>query len=128
MRFEIFSSELSWVDIIPYIKYQGIEGTRNDVDGTNAGRVLQDALLTRDRLATKYKWNITTIPLDNDTAKMIESLLMPEFFRIRTDFFASTLTQYECYSNNVTKTYVIRKKAGVTYHDYVKLSFPIVQR
>ena len=127
MRFEIFSSELSWVDIVPYIKYQGISGSRNDVDGPNAGRVIQDAMMTRDRLATKYKWEITTIPLDNDTAKMIESLLMPEFFRIRTDFFGN-FSQYECYSNNVQKTYVIRKKAGVTYYDYVKLSFPIVQR
>ena len=123
MRFEIYSSTRSWVDIVPYIKYEGFEGTRNDVDGPNAGRVIQNALMTRDRLATKYKWNITTIPLPNDTAKMIEELLMPEFFRIRTDYFDSVLTQYECYTNNVQKTYVIYKG-----YDMVKLSFPIVQR
>ena len=123
MRFEIYSATRSWVDIVPYIKYEGFEGTRNDVDGPNAGRVIQNALMTRDRLATKYKWNITTIPLPNDTAKMIEELLMPEFFRIRTDYFDSVLTQYECYSNNVQKTYVIYKG-----YDMVKLSFPIVQR
>lgn len=122
MRFEIYSTTRSWVDITPYVKYQGFEGSRNDVDGVNAGRVISNALMTRDRLATKYKWNITTIPLDNDTAKMIEELLMPEFFRIRTDYF-SDLTQYECYSNNVVKTYVIYKG-----YDMVKLSFPIVQR
>ena len=124
MTFEIYnSSKNSWVDITPYIKYQGFDGSRNDVDGPGAGRVLGNALMIRDRLATKYKWNITTIPLDNATAKMIEALLMPEFFNIRTDYFGASLTTYQCYSNNVTKTYVIYKG-----YDMVKLSFPIVQR
>lgn len=123
MTFEIYSNTRGWVDITPWIKYQGFEGTRNDVDGPNAGRVIQNALMYRDRLATKYKWNITTIPLDNTTAKLIEELLMPEFFTVRTDYFTTTLTSYTCYSNNVSKTYVINKG-----HDMVKLSFPIVER
>ena len=123
MTFEIYSNTRGWVDITPWIKYQGFEGTRNDVDGPNAGRVIQNALMYRDRLATKYKWNITTIPLDNTTAKLIEELLMPEFFTVRTDYFTTTLTSYTCYSNNVSKTYVINKG-----YDMVKLSFPIVER
>lgn len=124
MTFEIYSSTRGWVNILPYIAYQGMDGSRNDVDGSTAGRVISDARLYRDRLATKYKWNITTKPLDMATAKMIEGLLMPEFFRIRTDFFASSVTQYECYSNNVTKAYVINKGS----YEMVKLSFPIVER
>lgn len=123
MTFEIYSNTRGWVDITPWIKYQGFEGTRNDVDGPNAGRVIQNALMYRDRLATKYKWNITTIPLDNTTAKLIEELLMPEFFTVRTDYFTTILTSYTCYSNNVSKTYVINKG-----YDMVKLSFPIVER
>lgn len=123
MTFQIFSPLRGWVDILPYIKYQGVEGTRNDVDGPNAGRVISNALMYRDRLATKYKWNFTTIPLDMATAKMIEELLMPEFFTIRTDYFESPKA-YVCYSNNVQKTYVINKTSG----ELVKLSFPIVER
>lgn len=118
------SNEDPWVDITPYIKYQGVEGTRNDVDGPNAGRVIDNALMYRDRLATKRKFQITTIPLNMSTAVMIENLLMPEFFTIRTDYFEGTVKPYTVYSNNVSKTYVINKEYG----ELVKLSFPIVER
>ena len=126
MTFRIYSTTRGWVDITPYIKYQGIEGSRNDVDGPNAGRVIGDAKMYRDRLATKYKWNITTIPLTMKEAARIEALLMPEFFNIRTDYYTPNVsTQYQCYSNNVTKAYVINKGSG---RELVKLSFPIVER
>lgn len=96
------------------------------MDGTNAGRVLQDALLTRDRLATKYKWQFTTKPITAAQAASIEAMLMPEFFRVRTDWYTpGTLTVYTVYSNNVTKAYVINKGSG---RELVKLSFPIVER
>ena len=124
MTFDIYSPVYGWVDITKYTAYQGIDGSRNDVDGSEAGRVIQNALLYRERLATKYKWNITTIPIPSETAKMIESILMPEYIQIRTDYFTRGVTTYQCYSNNVTKAYVINKGS-----DYlVKLSFPIVQR
>ena len=125
MTFEIYNNTTNqWVNILPYLAYQGLDGSRNDVDGEAAGRVLQDALMIRDRLATKYKWNCTTKPIPLSTAKMIENLLMPEFFQIRTDYFANSVTQYTVYSNNVTKAYIINK----TNEPLVKLSFPIVQR
>jgi hypothetical protein len=124
MILDIYSTTLGWVDITPYIKYQGVEGTRNDVDGPNAGRVIDNALMYRDRLATKRKFQITTIPLNMSTAVMIENLLMPEFFTIRTDYFTGSPKQYTVYSNNVSKTYVINKEYG----ELVKLSFPIVER
>lgn len=124
MILEIYSTSGGWTDITPYIKYQGIEGTRNDVDGPNAGRVISDALMYRDRLATKIKFQITTIPIPMETAIMIENLLMPEFFQIRTDYFTGSSKTYTVYSNNVSKTYVINK----SYGELVKLSFPIVER
>ena len=125
MTFDIYNTNTNqWVSILPYIFYQGLDGSRNDVDGSAAGRVLQDARLFRDRLATKYKWNVTTKAISSADAKMIESLIMPEFFQIRTDFFTPNVTTYTVYSNNVTKAYIINK--GTDY--LVKLSFPIVQQ
>lgn len=123
MVFDIYSPVYGWVDITKYVKFQGFDGSRNDVDGSGAGRVIQNAYLYRERLATKYKWNCTTIPIPNDTAKMLESILMPEYIQVRTDYYSSGVTTYQCYSNNVTKAYVIYKG-----YDMVKLSFPIVQR
>ena len=115
----------AFVPLTPYIKYQGFEGSRNDVDGSNAGRVISNAEMVRDRLATKYKFNITTIPISNAQARDIEALLMPEFFNVRTDYYSSSAKVYECYSNNVTKAHVIHRESGA---DLVKLSAPIVQR
>ena len=126
MRFDILNSSGQWVSIVPYIKYQGIKYSRNDVDGSNAGRTISNALMIRDRLATKAKWNIETIPITSDIAEMIESLLMPEFFNVRTDYGTPGVSNtYEVYSNNVNRTPVIWRDNG-TY--YVTLSFPIVER
>ena len=126
MTFEIFNQSTSqWVDILWAVKYEGMDGSRNDVDGPNAGRVIADAKMDRDRLATKYKWNFTTIPITEVQAASIEALLMPEFFRVRTDYFTpGTKTIYTVYSNNVVKTHVIQQNFGAM----VKLSFPIVER
>lgn len=126
MTFDIFNQNTSqWVDILWAVKYEGFEGTRNDVDGPNAGRVISNAMMDRDRLATKYKWTMTTIPITEAQAASIEALLMPEFFRVRTDYFTpGTNTVYTVYSNNVSKVHVIQRDTGAL----VKLSFPIVER
>ena len=116
----------AFADLTPYIKYQGFDGSRNDVDGSNAGRVIDNAEMVRDRLATKFKFNFTTIPITNAIASQIEALLMPEFFYVRTDYYTpGTNTVYTCYSNNVTKAHVINRANG-SY--LVKLTAPIVQK
>lgn len=127
MRFDILNSTSGqWVSIVPYIKWQGLKYSRNDVDGSNAGRTIEDALMIRDRLATKAKWNMETIPLKADVAQMIEDLLMPEFFSVRTDYGTPGVTNtYEVYSNNVNRNAVIWRDDG-SY--YVTLTFPIVER
>lgn len=126
MTFQIFNQSTSqWVDILWAVAYQGMDSSLNSVDGSNAGRVIQDALMTRDLLAYKRKWNFTTKPIPHNKATEIEQLLMPEFFRVRTDWYTPNVnTVYTVYSNNVTKTYVIKKGYGTL----VKLSFPIVER
>lgn len=124
MTFDVYDTlNNRWVDLTPYFKYQGFEGSRNDVDGPAAGRVLEQAKMFRDRLATKYKFTVTSIPLPNSTALVIERLLMPEFFQVRTDYYSTTVQSYTVYSNNVVKAYVIYKG-----YDMVKLSFPIVEQ
>lgn len=125
MIFKVFDeNSRTWIDFVPYIAYQSFEGSRNDVDGPNAGRVIQNALMERDRLATKYKFTFTTVPLYNEKAVELEGYLMPEFFRVRTDYYSpNSVREYECYSNNITKTYVIYDG-----QDRVKFTAPIVER
>lgn len=125
MTFAIQKTNGSWLNIVPYIAYQGLDGSLNSVDGSNAGRVIDNALMTRDLLAYKRKWNITTKPIPMSVAAEIEAALMPEFFKVNTDYFTpNSPTQYTVYSNNITKAYIINKTSGAL----VKLSFPIVER
>lgn len=126
MIFAIYNQKTSqWVDILWAIAFQGLDGSLNSVDGPNAGRVIENAMMTRDLLAIKHKWNITTRPIKNTESAEIEEMLSPEFFKVRTDFFTPERpTEYEVYSNNITKAYVINKGS----YQLVKLSFPIVER
>ena len=57
--------KIDGVDITPYIAYQGIQYTRNDIDGPNAGRAL-DGTMYRDRVTVKDKWTITCRPLTGE--------------------------------------------------------------
>ena len=126
MVFSVYDNTISdWVDLKQYIAFQGLSGTRNDVDSEDTGRVIEDALLYRERLATKYKWNITTIPLPNNVAAKIEKWMMPVYINIKTDYFEGTLKTYECYANNIQKTYVKNRQTG---KELVKLTIPIVER
>ena len=50
------------VDMIPFIAYQGLKWTRNDIDSPNSGRTL-DGLMHRGRVATKIRLDITCRPL-----------------------------------------------------------------
>lgn len=127
MIFQVYDDNtLQWIDFTPIIAFQSFEGSRNDVDGPNAGRVIENAKMERDRLATKYKFTFTSIPADNATINQYEQYLMPEFFKVRTDYYSPGSSKiYECYSNNVTKAHVIHRATG---EDLVKMTAPIVER
>lgn len=127
MIFDVYDATTSqWIDFTPIMAYQSFEGSRNDVDGPNAGRVIQNAMMERDRLATKYKFTFTSIPQPNEVISQYENYLMPEFFYVRTDYYTpGTATVYECYSNNVTKAHVIHRATG---EDLVKITAPIVEK
>ncbi len=127
MIFNVLDETTStWVDFVPYIAYQSFESSRNDVDGPNAGRVIQDAKMERDRLATKYKFTFTSVPLTNEKATELENYLMPEFFYVQSDYYSpGSARVYECYSNNVTKAHIIHRATG---EDLVKITAPIVER
>ena len=115
----------TWVNIVPYIAFQNIRYTRNDVDGLNAGRAINGKMI-RDRVATKAKWEISLLGvITSDRVQAILKLIYPEVFYVRTDFPSGTITQFEVYSNNVPVEYSMLKPDGTEYYQSVK--FPIVE-
>ena len=124
MKVEIYASG-SWVDITPYIAWQGLTFSRNDIDGPDAGRTM-NGTMQRFRVNTKEKMQINTIPLTKAQSARIQSLIFPESFTVRVTPYprtnaAKTMTMY---SNNVSTSYLIHKRNG---EDLCTLSFPLIE-
>lgn len=115
--------KINGTDITPYIKFNGIKFSRNDVDGPAAGRGL-DGRLIRDRVATKAKWNIECRPLSETELRYLYNLLMPTTFTVTTNMVTGTNQNYTCYSNNVAFSFLM-DRGNADWYDGI--SFPIVE-
>lgn len=126
MTVEIYNSVTSqWVDITPFIAWQGLTFSRNDVDAPDAGRDMS-GLMHRGRVAVKEKMNVQTVQLTRAQSSMIQSLLYPETIQVRVTPYPRTNAAQvmNMYSNNVKTTYVIHRKNG---EDLQSLSFPLIE-
>lgn len=126
MTVEIYNSITSqWVDITPFIAWQGLTFSRNDVDAPDAGRDMS-GLMHRGRVAVKEKMNLQTVQLTRAQSSMIQSLLYPETIQVRVTPYPRTNAAQvmNMYSNNVKTTYVIHRENG---EDLQSLSFPLIE-
>ncbi|MBQ1789730.1 MAG: hypothetical protein II008_06110 [Oscillospiraceae bacterium] len=113
------------VDITPYITPGGLKWSRNDLEGSSAGR-LQNGDMHRDRLATKYQWDITCRLLTAAEQATILALIQPEYITVQyTDPLTNTTKIGRYYSNNFPSTYMVRRANGTEY--WAGLAFPIIQ-
>ena len=117
--------QVNGTDITPYIANQGLKWSRNDIDGPNAGRAL-DGTMYRDRVAIKYRWDVTCKPLLQSEMNTILSLVQPEYINVTfTDPVTGTTKTVECYSNNIPAQYLIYKD-GKEY--WSGITFPLIER
>lgn len=126
MTVEIYNAaNTTWVDITPYIAWQGVSFSRNDVEAPDAGRTM-DGLMHRGRVAVKEKMEVKTRPLTREESSMIQTLLFPETVQVRVTPYPRTNSVYvmNMYSNNVKVSYLIHKTNG---EDMQTLSFPLVE-
>lgn len=126
MTVEIYNSGTSkWVDITPWIAWQGLTFSRNDVDSPEAGRDMS-GLMHRGRVAVKEKMNVQTIQLTRAQSSSIQTLLYPESIQVRVTPYPRTNSAHTMtmYTNNVKTTYVIHRANG---EDLQSLSFPLIE-
>ena len=127
MKVEIYNeSTSSWFDITPWIAWQGLTFSRNDVDAPNAGRDMS-GLMHRGRVASKEKMKINTVQLTREQVSILHNLLFPEVIQVRVTPYPKTNAAQimEMYSNNVSTTYVIHRESG---EDLQSVSFPLIER
>lgn len=124
MKVEIKNASNTWVDITPYIAYQGLTFSVNSIDAPDAGRDMS-GLMHRGMIAIKEKMNIQTVQLTKSQASTLITLLLPQSFEVRVTPYpqtnaAKTMTMY---SNNIKTTYTIK----CANDELMSLSFPLIE-
>lgn len=126
MTVEIYdTTNQEWFDITPWIAWQGLTFSRNDVDSPDAGRTMS-GLMMRGRVASKEKMEIKTVQLTRAQSSTLQTLLFPESIQVRVTPYPRTNSAHimKMYSNNVKTTYVIHRENG---EDLQSLSFPLIE-
>lgn len=115
----------AWVNITPYIAYQGVSFSFNAVEAPDAGRTL-DGIMHRGLVAIKEKMEIKTIPLNRAQIAAIHSLLLPETFLVRVNPYPNTNASktFTMYANNFKTSYIIHRNNG---EEVQSMTFPLVE-
>lgn len=114
------------VDMTPYVAFQGFKWQRADVDGPNAGRTL-DAVMHRDRVATKYRLDCTCRPLKSDEAQIVLQAIKPEYVNVTYyDPELGLRNNVVMYSNNIPATFCKKDKDGTEW--WMGIAFPLIEQ
>ena len=117
--------KIDGVDITPYIAAKGIKWQRADMDGSNAGRSINGDLI-RDRIAIKWRIDVTCAPLNEEEAAMILRLIEPEFVTVEvTHPRYNNVVTMTMYSNNFPVSVARTRGEEIVYGG---IAFPLVQR
>ena len=118
--------QINGVDITPYIAFGGLKWSRNDVEAANAGR-MQNGLMQRDRVAIKYRWDVTCRPLTAEEQATVLTLIESEYVTVTyVDPTTNTTQTGTYYSNNIPSTFAIIDSKGIEW--WTGLAFPLVQQ
>ena len=112
-------------DITPYIAYNGVKWSRNDVDGPNTGRTMS-GLMVRDRVATKIRLDVTCRPLTGPQLQTLLNILLPVFVQVTYEDPMYGLVTKTMYANNNPATFFKQKDDNTEI--WTDISFPLVER
>ena len=125
MTFKISADNVSWLDITPFIKFQGVKESFNGVDGPNAGRTM-DALMHRDIIAEKLRYDVSLAPILRQDFLNIRDIIKNEYYYAEITYDDCDQISIECYSNNYSASYLIKKRQGVEY--LTQITIPVIER
>lgn len=118
--------KVNGVNMIPFIAHGGLSWQRSDVDGPNAGRML-NADMQRDRVATKIRWDVICRPVTSAELSKILTSIQPEYVSVEyTDPITNTVKTGTFYSNNVPANFLMISSSGVEYWSGV--TFPLIEK
>lgn len=115
-----------FVDLVPYIAYNGLKWTFNSIDAPNSGRDTQDGLLYRAMVAVKIRLDITCRPLLAEEAEIVLQAIKPEWLEVRYfDVQEGAIVSKQMYTNNIPATFLIQRG---TKQYWSGITFPLIER
>ena len=113
-------------DYTKYIADEGLQPSRNDLDAEGGGRDILNGLMYRSRIATKLKWTVSFLRLD-------EGIMAQLLADMDADFVQITMLEAKA-NRHITRTYycstinegVQRYIGGKTVYDGV--TFNLIER
>lgn len=115
------------VNMVPYVAYSGFQWQRSDVDGPNTTRSIEAAYLTRDRIAIKYRIDVTCRPLTTRESSKVLKAIKPEYVTVTyTDPEEGEDVTREMYSNNIPAQFHMKKPDGTEW--WSGITFPLIER
>lgn len=122
----MISLTVNGVNMIPYLASKdGLKWSRNDVDGSNAGRT-QDGTMYRDRVATKIRLDCSCRPLTAAELSTVLNTIQPVYVSVTYDDPLLGRRTAQFYSNNVPAAFLLEQPNGTAYWGGV--SFPLIER
>lgn len=74
--------KLNGHDYTKYLAEDGLKPSKNDLDADGSGRNLLDGLMYRSRIATKAKWTVSFLRLDEDVMAQLEADMDSDYVKI----------------------------------------------
>lgn len=116
-----------WLDLLPLIEQGGLKRSREDIDGQNAGRVVLNADMIRDRKATKIRLDITCRKLTDAQVQPLLNIIEDEWVVVTyTDPRMGLREGIRFYSNNNPATCECIYPDGTAL--WGGITFPLIER
>lgn len=113
-------------DYTAHVAWDGLKSTRNDLDKDGAGRNILDGLMYRKRIATKLKWTVSFLRLDETTLRQLEADMDHEFVDVTLLEARTNTRSTRTYYTSTINEGVQRYAEGHTVYDGV--TFEITER
>ena len=113
------------VDILEDIENKGLKWSYQDIDGPNTGRTM-DGNMERDKIATKIKWELTMMPMEQKDIQILMKLISPVFVNVSTNldpFYGERSATF--YSNNHPATAAIIRDGKAMWDS---ITFPLIEK
>lgn len=115
----------AYVELTPYIMFNGLKWSRNDVEASDAGRT-QDGYMHRHRVGIKIRLDASCKPLLADDMATVLQAVLPVTLTVR--YFDPMYGGYRVanmYSNNITSDFLKMNTDGTQY--WQNLQFPLIE-